>query len=211
MIRPAKELERALFSRNAPGVYEKVKAAKVAIAGLGGLGSNIAVMLARTGVGHLFLVDFDVVEPSNLNRQVYTTRHLGLPKTEALRGILEEINPFAIIETQTVKIAASNVVGLFKGYDIVCEAFDDPRSKAILVNTLLEALPKVKLVCGSGMAGYSSANLIQTSRRMKNLYVCGDLSNEATPENGVMAPRVSVCAGHQAHMILRLLLGAEEV
>lgn len=65
---------------------EKFSNARVAVAGLGGLGSNIAVMLARSGIGHLLLVDFDTVDVTNLNRQMYMIPHLGRPKAEALAG-----------------------------------------------------------------------------------------------------------------------------
>lgn len=209
---PAKEiLDGMLSARYAPPVYEKLKQAKVAIAGLGGLGSNVAVMLARAGVGHLLLVDFDVVEPSNLNRQSYLIKHLGLPKTVALQDFLKEINPYLSVEINTVKVTASNAADIFQGYPIVCEAFDSPDSKAMLANSLLEHLPETKLVCGSGMAGYESSNLIQTTKRMRNLYVCGDYSSEAKGVNSLMAPRVSICAGHQANMVFRLIVGIEEV
>lgn len=203
-------LEEMLSARYSPEVYSKLKHGRVAIAGLGGLGSNVAVMLARAGVGHLLLVDFDTVEPSNLNRQSYFIRHLGLPKTTATKSLIQEINPYISVEVKTVRVDESNTVEIFRGYPIVCEAFDRPDFKAMLVNTLLKELPETKLVCGSGMAGYGSSNAIQTKQRMKNLYVCGDFTTESKGINSLMAPRVSVCAGHQANMILRLLLDIEE-
>jgi len=204
------ELESMLAARHTPGVHSRIKSGKVAIAGLGGLGSNIAVMLARIGVGQLLLVDFDIVEPSNLNRQCYSISHLGLPKTLALKGQLEAVNPFISIKTKNVRVTGSNVKELFEGYDIICEAFDRPDSKAVLVNTALKELETVKLVAASGMAGYESSNLIRTVRPMKRLYVCGDLENGAGIGNGLMAPRVMICAGHQANMVLRLLVGEDQ-
>lgn len=205
------ELESMMMARHTPHVHKKVKQGKVAIAGLGGLGSNIAVMLARIGVGQLFLVDFDIVEPSNLNRQSYYISHLGLPKTIALKKQLEEINPFIKIETKTVKITEDNVKELFCDYEILCEAFDKPDQKSMLINSALEQLPHIKIVSGSGMAGYESSNLIKTTNPMKRLYLCGDLENAAKVGRGLMAPRVNICAGHQANMILRLLIGIEDI
>lgn len=205
------ELESMMMARHTPNVHKKVKQGKVAIAGLGGLGSNIAVMLARIGVGQLLLVDFDIVEPSNLNRQSYYISHLGLPKTTALKQQIQQINPFINVLTETVKITEENVKDLFNGYDIVCEAFDKPDQKSILVNTALEQLPSAKIVSASGMAGFDSSNLIRTSRPMNRLYVCGDLETGARIGRGLMAPRVQICAGHQANMILRLLIGHEEI
>ncbi|PYG88732.1 sulfur carrier protein ThiS adenylyltransferase [Ruminiclostridium sufflavum DSM 19573] len=204
------QLEGMMAARHTPRVHARVKAAGVAIAGLGGLGSNVAVMLARTGVGNLLLVDFDVVEPSNLNRQSYYISHLGLPKTIALEKQLKEINPFINIKIKNVRVTEENAEELFAGYDVICEAFDNPEAKAVLVNTVLERLHNIKVVAASGMAGYHSSNLIRTERKMKNLYVCGDFENEAGTGSGLMAPRVQICAAHQANMVLRLLLGIEE-
>ena len=133
----AEELENMMMARHTPTVHQKLKQGRVAIAGLGGLGSNIAVMLARIGVGQMLLVDFDIVEPSNLNRQSYYIRHLGMPKTQALKEQLAEINPFIQVETQTIRVEAENVASLFDGYSILCEAFDKPEVKAMLVSTAL--------------------------------------------------------------------------
>lgn len=209
---PAKdEFESLMCARHTPHVFEKVKAAKVAIAGLGGLGSNIAVSLARTGVGHLHLIDFDIVEPSNLNRQQYKIKHLGLYKTEALKNEIVEINPFIKVSIDTVEVTEENIKSLFEDDDIICEAFDNPKAKALLVNNLLECYPQKKTVSASGMAGYESSNTIITKKITDNFYLCGDGTNGAIVGRGLMAPRVAICAGHQANMILRLILGIEEV
>lgn len=205
------ELEAMMSARHTPHIHEKLKSASVAVAGLGGLGSNISLMLARTGVGRLLLVDFDIVEPSNLNRQAYFISHLGMLKTEAVKIQIEQINPFIEIETKAVKVTSENIEYLFSGYDIICEAFDNPESKAVLVNGVIEKFPDKRIVAASGMAGYESANLIKTEKRFRNLYVCGDGIYAAQSGRGLMSPRVSVCAGHQANMILRLILGIEEV
>lgn len=211
-VLPAQDqLEAMIAARHTPKIHSKLKKAKVAIAGLGGLGSNIAVNLARIGAGSLFLVDFDVVEPSNLNRQSYYLRHLGMHKTEALKEQIEQINPFVQVNTKTVRVEQENVVELFEDYDVLCEAFDNPAAKAMLVTTALSQLPNIKVVAASGMAGYASSNHICTERKMKNLYVCGDYESGARIGDGLMAPRVQICAGHQANMVLRLLLGIEEV
>lgn len=205
------ELESMMMARHTPEVQKKVKMGKVAVAGLGGLGSNIAVMLARLGVGNLLLVDFDVVEPSNLNRQSYYISHLGMEKTTAMKNQINEINPFINVEIKNIKVTEDNAVEIFKDWDIVCEAFDKPNFKAILVNKILEELPNTKIVSASGMAGYCSSNSIITKRIMKNLYLCGDMKNEAKPGCGLMAPRVQICAGHQANAVLRLLLELEDI
>lgn len=211
MLPAQDQLETMMAARHTPKVHSKLKKAEVAIAGLGGLGSNIAVSLARIGVGSLFLVDFDMVEPSNLNRQSYYIKHLGMYKTQALKEQIEQINPFVRVNIKTVRVEQENVVELFGNYDVLCEAFDNPTAKAMLVTTALSQLPNIKVVAASGMAGYASSNHICTERKMKNLYICGDYESEAAIGNGLMAPRVQICAGHQANMVLRLLLGIEEV
>lgn len=207
---PEDELEAMMAARHTPKVHERLKKGTVAVAGLGGLGSNIAAALARSGVGRLILIDFDIVEPSNLNRQNYDIRHLGMYKTDATAQQLRQINPFIQIETHCMRVDEHNVKVIFQDADIICEAFDNGETKAMLTERLLTLFPEKKIVCGSGMAGYESANLIQTKRAMKNLYICGDFETEARIGNGLMAPRVLVCAGHQANMVLRLLLGMEQ-
>ncbi len=188
---------------------EKISKARVAVAGLGGLGSNIAVSLARAGVGSLCLVDFDRVEQSNLNRQYYGMRHLGRYKTEALREVIAEIAPNVDITAECVRVTSENVMKLFGEEQIVCEAFDAPENKALLVNALLTGSDGCIVIAGSGMAGFGSANDIITKRVNSRLYVCGDGASGIGEGVALAAPRVAICANHMAHMALRLIL--EEV
>ena len=199
-------LERAFDARFPLEIKNKLRSARVAIAGLGGLGSNIAVMLARSGVGHILMVDYDLVDATNLNRQVYGTGHVGRYKTEALREILDQINPYLDYEFRTVKVTRENVRELFAEYKIVCEAFDQADQKAMLVQEVLTQLPEATVISGNGMAGYGSANEIQTRRVMKRLYVCGDEKTDIADGMGLMSPRVTICAGHQANKVLQLIL-----
>ena len=203
------EFDAVKDERFSPQIYEKLKRAKVAIAGLGGLGSHIAVMLARSGVGQLHLVDFDIVDLSNLNRQVYNVDELGMPKTEALKRILLKINPYINVSYENVKVDNKNIKQLFTGFNIVCEAFDNPSAKAMIVSELLSRDSETIIVSGSGMAGYGDANEIKTEKKFSRLYVCGDGKSDAFEGIGLMAPRVMICAGHQANMIVRLILGEE--
>lgn len=209
---PSKEeLEEAMDKRFSSKIYEKLKSAEVAIAGLGGIGSHVAVSLARSGIGHIHLVDFDTVDLTNLNRQAYTIEHVGRLKTEALKKLLLNINPYLNITIDTIKVTENNVVKIFQGFPIVCEAFDNPDNKAMLVNTLLEKCPSLKIVASSGMAGFESSNSIKTTRIMKNFYLCGDKVSDSYSGIGLMAGRVNICAGHEANMVIRLILGIEEI
>ena len=203
------ELEQALLTRFPAGMVEKLASAKVAVAGLGGLGSHIAVMLARSGIGQLLLVDFDRVDITNLNRQAYFIPHLGQYKTDALQHMLQEINPYLVVTTECVRVTEENAAEIFGAYPIVCEAFDRPENKAMLISTLLSQCPAMKIVSGSGMAGYGDCNQIQTRKKMSRLYVCGDGVTGLESSVGLMAPRVAVCAGHQANQVLRLILENE--
>ena len=203
------EMESMLCARHTPHVYEKAKKARAAIAGLGGLGSNIAIMLARTGIGHLHLIDFDIVEPSNLNRQQYMVEHLGMYKTEALKDELQRMNPYIEVQIDTVRITEENCRDLFKDDDIICEAFDKPDQKAMLVRELLTQCPETTVVSGNGMAGYGDTNEIRTQQMMRRLYVCGDQSTDVGNGIGLVAPRVAACAAHEANKVLQLIMQTE--
>lgn len=205
------EIYTALDERHSPETQKLLSAGNVAIAGLGGLGSNVAYALARIGVGHLHLIDFDVVDITNLNRQQYFMEHIGMYKTDALKSLLLKINPYLDIRTDCVKVTDDNLQELFADATIVCEAFDNPEAKAMLVNGILEHFPEKKLVSATGMAGYGSSNTIITKRIMKNFYLCGDGVTAPTYGHELMAPRVAICAAHEANMITRLILGEEEI
>lgn len=200
------ELDRAFDERFPAKIKEKLLSARVAIAGLGGLGSNIAVMLARSGVGHMTLIDFDVVDVTNLNRQAYMIPQVGKPKTEALKEILDQINPYLDYEFKQVKVTKDNVGELLTGFSIVCEAFDKPDQKSMLVQEVLRRFPETKVVSGNGMAGYGDANDITTKRLMSRLFICGDGETDVGDGIGLMSPRVNVCAAHQANKIIQLIL-----
>ena len=182
----------------------------VAICGLGGLGSNIAICLARAGVGKLILIDFDKVDISNLHRQQYKAAQVGILKTQALSDNLKEINPYITIETHNTKVTEENVIELTKDADIVCEAFDKAENKAMLVNAILENAPEKYLVSSSGMAGFGSANLIKTKKISKRFFLSGDSVSDVNDGIGLISSRVMACAAHEAHMALRILMGETE-
>lgn len=205
------EINNIIDVRFSNEIHEKLRNAKVAVAGLGGLGSNIAIMLARSGIENIHIVDFDKVDLSNLNRQNYYIKHLGMEKTKASTEILKQVNPYLNIKADNIKINETNAAKIFKDDDIICEAFDDAKNKAMLITTLLSEYKDKKIISGNGMAGFDSSNLIKTIRKMKNLYVCGDEKSDINKGIGLMSPRVNICAAHQANMVIRLILGKEKV
>lgn len=209
-VMPEREVLRAMIaSRNSPELNLALSKAVIGVAGLGGLGSNIALSLARVGVKKLVLADFDVVEPSNLNRQQYFVRHIGLKKTQALKELINDVNPFVEVETHDIFLDEKNVASVFDECEILCEAFDNVAGKAMILNEAGASLKDKKIIGASGMAGYFSSNLIKTIKFAKNVYLCGDLTNEAKIGQGLMAPRVAICANHEANLAIRLLMGLE--
>lgn len=201
------EWREALINRIGLSLYEQFSNATVAICGLGGLGSHIAIALARAGVGKLILIDFDQVDMTNMHRQCYKVNQIGCNKTEALLENILEVAPYIDIETINEKITEDNIVSLLKDADIVCEAFDDPSCKAMLVNGVLEKLPDCYVVAASGMAGMGSPNLIKTRKLTNRFYLCGDEVSDVKNTMGLVSSRVMLCAAHQAHTILRILAG----
>jgi len=204
------EFESLMMARHTPGVHQKVKEAIVGIAGLGGLGSTVAIALARIGVGTLILVDFDVVEPSNLNRQQYFIHQIGMPKVKALAENITRINPYVRLLTYHEKLDRNNVEKIFKEARVVVEAFDRAEEKAMLVNAVSEKMPEKYMVVASGVAGYGDNNEIKTTRFSSNIFIVGDQKMSAQPGVGLMAPRVGIAAHHQANLVLRILLGEEK-
>ena len=211
MIPTKNEWMDALIARHGLDLHKRFSSATVAVCGLGGLGSNIAIALARVGIGKLLLIDFDRVDITNLHRQQYKASQIGLYKAEALAKNLLEIAPYTEIITVTAKITEENFADLLKEADVVCEAFDNAEAKAMLVNGVLEQLPDCYLVAASGMAGMDTPNTIRTRKVMKRFYLCGDETNDVADTIGLVAPRVMLCAAHQAHTVLRILAGEYEV
>lgn len=211
MIPTEDEMLKAFEERHGKELQQSFSAASVAICGLGGLGSTIAVILARAGIGHLILIDFDKVDVTNLHRQQYKASQVGLYKTEALLQNLKEISPYIRIEVHNERITEENVSSLLNNADIICEAFDKASEKAMLANAVLQKFPEKYLVSASGMAGIDSANSIKTRRISKRFYLCGDGTSEVGESGGLFSSRVMLCAAHQAHMILRILANKYDV
>jgi sulfur carrier protein ThiS adenylyltransferase len=197
------EEEEAIYARHPEGVAECLKRATVGIAGLGGLGSAVATALARSGVGRMVLVDFDVVEASNLNRQHYFYDQIGRAKAEVLKENLRRINPFLEYEAHHARITAGNASEWFGGVDVLVEALDRADQKAMLLN----ACRGVPVVAASGLAGLASCASIGVRKMGEKLFVVGDFESEMS--QGVLASRVGVVANMQAHLVVRILMGAE--
>lgn len=204
------ELESLMVARHTPGVHSRMKGSAVGVAGLGGLGSNVAVALVRMGIGTLILADFDLVEPSNLNRQQYSIEHIGMPKTDAMTQILLSVNPYIRVITHDVSLDRNNIPQIFQNVDVIVECLDRAEAKAMFIQTVLELLPETYIIGASGLAGYGDSNNIQSIRLGEKIFMVGDLVTPAEPGRGLMAPRVGIAAHHQANLVVSLLMDSEK-
>ena len=200
------ELYDKLTARNSADLKDKIKQAVIGVAGCGGLGSNAAIALARIGVKKLVIADFDKVEHSNLNRQQFFISDIGRNKTDALASYIKNINPFVNVEKHLIKLTLNNIYSIYNECPIIIEAFDKVSEKSMIVKAFgYKKFVNKYLTTASGLAGYSSSNLIQTTLLCNNIFLCGDNMNEGNEKNGLMAPRVIIAAGHQANLAVELI------
>lgn len=185
-----------------------LREAKVAIVGLGGLGSNVAMWLARLGVGHMLLYDFDKVELSNLNRQYYFLEDVGEHKAVALVKHLTEVNPYGDYQSKVVRLTEDNLAELVGEAQIICEALDKPEAKTMLVNGVLEKFPEKYLVAASGLAGFGSSASMEVRKITPRFYLCGD-GESSFLDLPLCGARVGLCAAQEALTIARIILQME--
>jgi len=189
-------------------IQKRLSEFSVGIAGAGGLGSNCAVALARSGIGHLVIADFDKIELSNLNRQYYFQDQIGQYKVEALKENLLRINPDLKIDIIREMLDSRNLISTFNNVHVLVEAFDNADQKEMLVETALETWPERPLVIGVGMAGFGKTESLKI-HISGNLYICGDGIEEISSDNPPLAPRVGIVANMQADKTVEILLGID--
>jgi sulfur carrier protein ThiS adenylyltransferase len=185
---------------------EKLRRSVVGIAGLGGLGSNVAVALARSGVGKLIIADFDNVEQSNLNRQHYFADQLGISKVDCMVENLRRINTSVEVVGHKVTLNAGNIPQIFSDADCIAECFDAATAKQMFVETVLVKMGGVKIVSVSGLGGYGKSNEIKTKRVSPRLVMVGDGLTAIDNCKILTAARVGLAAMHQANAIIELLV-----
>jgi len=179
---------------------------RVGIAGAGGLGSNCAVALARSGVGTLVIADFDVIEEANLNRQYYFADQIGVNKTVALKENIARIDPGITVIAHQEKLDRINIIEIFSGCNIIVEAFDSSVMKEMLIETVQVSMPDIPVIVGSGMAGWGNTNDLRYRKIDNTLYVCGDEFSEVSDNLPPLAPRVAIVANMQANVVIDLLM-----
>ncbi|KYK30627.1 MAG: hypothetical protein AYK22_03340 [Thermoplasmatales archaeon SG8-52-3] len=190
-------------------IRKKLKDTSIGIAGLGGLGSNAAVSLARAGIGRLVLVDFDKVEEKNLGRQYYFIEHIGRSKVDSLKEIIEKINPQVKLVIHNLKLEKGKMEKPFKDVNVVIEALDNAETKTIFIEEILTKLPKKPIIAASGVAGYGNSDRIKT-KRLGNLFMCYDGQAKSSDDDVLMAPRVSIMANWEANLALEIILGEDK-
>jgi sulfur carrier protein ThiS adenylyltransferase len=188
-----------------PRVLAALRKSTVGIAGAGGLGSNVAIALARAAVGRLIVADFDILETPDLNRQYYFADQVGRLKVDALLENIRRISPLTDCAMHNIRITRENLGRIFGSADLLVEAFDAAGEKQMLVEAWLSLFPDRPVILGSGIAGYGG-NMMLHQRNMGNLHICGDEARECTPEQAPMAPRVAIVAGMQANLAIELLV-----
>ena len=193
-----------------PEIKSHLAKFKVGIAGAGGLGSNCAVSLARSGIGTLVITDYDLVEETNLNRQFYFADQIGMTKTRALKDNIERIKSGTQISINNTLLTPGKIVEIYSGCDVIVEAFDRADMKEMLIETILTKMPGIPLIVGSGMAGYGNNETIRCRKLDDCLYVCGDESTEVTDDLPPMAPRVGIVANMQANIVIEILMKKRE-
>ncbi len=169
---------------------------KIGIAGVGGIGSNVALNLVRSGVMALKLVDFDRVEASNLNRQFYFADQIGLFKVEALKINLSRINPKVNLEAQIQRIDAQNCAELFFDCDLIVEGVDRQSDKKMLIETFSD---KKQVVSASGIAGSDLAGI--GVHRMGSSCIVGDFTTDCDHAR-LFSHKVTTVANHMTEFIL---------
>jgi sulfur carrier protein ThiS adenylyltransferase len=187
-------------------IRRHLKKFRVGIAGAGGLGSNCAVALARSGLGTLVLSDYDIIEEANLSRQYFFTDQVGMMKSVALKENIGRVNPDVFVIIHQKRLDRKNIPEIFSGCDVIVEAFDSPEMKEMLIETVQIKMTGTPLVIGSGMAGWGNSNAIKSRKIDETLYICGDESSEPSDNLPLMAPRVGIVANLQANVVIEILM-----
>ncbi|SIN71126.1 sulfur carrier protein ThiS adenylyltransferase ThiF [Halodesulfovibrio marinisediminis] len=196
-------LQEGLSRYLTPDQLEKLASVTVGIAGCGGLGSNCAFMLARSGVRNFVIVDYDVVDTSNLNRQFFFADQVGMTKVEVGRTNLLRIDSTLNITVHNCQITPTTAPQYFAGCDIIVEALDSIDGKKMMAALYLSD-PRL-FVSASGMAGWGEPYM-QKRKIRDDAVLVGDFTTDIA-DHPPMAPKVLMAAAMQADVVLTHILG----
>jgi sulfur carrier protein ThiS adenylyltransferase len=208
-IPSALDMRQALAARHGTATQQKLDAATIGIMGLGGLGSAVALALAKVGVGRLLLADHDVVVLANIHRQHYFIDQIGMKKTTAMKKNMVRVNPFVSITPLHLTLTEANIPHLFGKVDVLVECLDDPAMKAAAMRCALRKLPHTGYVGASGVAGYGPGDEIRCRKIRERVYIVGDGVTVQDDDTPLFATRVGLAAHQQANQVVRILLGAD--
>lgn len=203
------QLSKTLQARIGAANLKKLERPVIAIAGVGGIGSFVALLLAKTGIENFIIADKDEVSLSDINRQAYSLNHVGKPKTKAIAQIIKQVNPYAKITAFNGMVTKQTVKKIFGGADILIEGFDSPKAKAMLLTSFLKECPGKPVITACGVVGFESCSLLRQTTVADNLYAVGDMENECSAKISLAAPRVAASAGMMANLAVRIILGLE--
>jgi len=189
-------------------IREILSKSSIGIAGLGGLGSNAAISLVRLGIGRLVLIDYDIIEEENLNRQYYFTNQIGMNKIDAIKENIEKINPNIKLELYKIKLKKGNISNYFENVDVIIEALDDAKIKTEFIEEILIKLPNKYIIAASGVTGYKDPDRIKT-KKLGKLLLCQDNKALSTEEDFLYAPRVSLMANWEANLAVEIILSGK--
>lgn len=198
------QFEEGLLRYLKPEQLQKIQSVKIGLGGAGGLGSNCAMILVRSGFKHFDILDHDVIDASNLNRQQYFLNEIGLSKVDVTKKRLLDINPDLDITIHKNKWSTDNGHQFFKNCDFVVEAFDQANFKYQFVEFYQDKAKTV--VSGMGMAGLEQKKPM-IKRKLGNVYMVGDGQTDSACGHPPMAPRVTACAAMMAEIVLDETLG----
>ena len=187
----------------------KLQKSRVGIAGAGGLGSNVAVSLARAGIGNIVIVDFDNVEKSNLTRQYYFRDQIGMIKVEALKETIFRIDESVKVDVFNYKLKKNNMDEPFHNVDVIVEALDSADIKTMFIEEVMQKLPNIPVVGCSGVAGYGHSDRVNT-KKLGNLYMVYDEKAKDCNDDVLFAPRVILMANWQANIVLEIIMGEDK-
>jgi sulfur carrier protein ThiS adenylyltransferase len=197
-----------LFGKIDPEIRNKIVGKTIGIAGAGGLGSNVAVSLARCGIDSLVIADFDKVEYSNLNRQFYFLDQIGKYKVDALFENLMKINPFMKLEMHNTKLDSANVNTIYSKVDILVEAVDSAYVKQIIVENWVEKYPQKPIIIASGVYGFGDFEKLRI-KVVDKIYICGDEETEIKNDYSPLSPKIGIVANMQADLVIKILVNGE--
>ena len=196
-----------ILKRQDPEINQILGKAKVSILGCGGLGSNIAMALARCGLGEIHIYDFDQVEYSNLNRQNFNQNDLGKAKVDQTKKKIEETIPYTKVFANNLFITKENLDEISRKTDIFIEAFDKKEMKSLVFEYFL-GKDKKKLVMASGLSGLGDFSDIKI-KQIDNVTMVGDF--RSTPDQGLYAPYIGIVSNLEALCALKLIIGERNV